>query len=218
MVNISQTLSAFDLDHTLLKENSSFAFGKYLYRQKHISLSAFLFIIRSNIWYKLGLLSIAKLHQRAFKRLFYGKNLYQVELWVSGFLDTHLESLFYDPAIKALNKAQQAGHVTAIISSSPSFLVEPIANRLQLTFCQATLYAVDKDNRFCQIARLMLGKDKASFLLEFMDQHKICKKHVFAYSDSFLDLPFLLEAGVAVGVNPDKKLRLFCLKNNWPII
>lgn len=218
MENISRTFSAFDLDHTLLKENSSFSFGKYLYQQKHISLGAFLFIIRSSMCYNLGFLSITEVHQRAFERLFCGKFLSQVESWVSSFLDKHLEDLIYAPAFKALNDAQQAGHITAIISSSPSFLVEPIAKRFGLTFCKATQYAIDKDNRFCQIASLMLGEDKARFLIEFMNQHGICKKHVIAFSDSFLDLPFLLAAGVAVAVNPDRKLRLFCLKNNWPII
>ncbi|MBA3816954.1 MAG: HAD-IB family hydrolase [Parachlamydiaceae bacterium] len=218
MANIFSKLSAFDLDHTLLKENSSFSFGKYLYRQKHISLSDFFFIIRSNIIYNLGFLSISELHQRAFERLFYGKSLFLVEFWVSSFLDKHLESLFYNPAIKALIDAQQAGHITAIISSSPSFLVEPIAKRLNLTFCQATEYAVDKDHKFCQIASLMLGEDKARFIMEFMKEHKISKKQVIAYSDSILDLPFLLTAGEAIAVNPDRKLRLFCLKHNWPII
>lgn len=218
MISISPALSAFDLDHTLLKENSSYSFGKYLYRHKYISLSAFFFIIRSNICYNLGLLSIAEVHQRAFERLFYGKSLPLVESWVSSFLDQHLESLIYAPAIKALHRAQQAGHITAIISSSPSFLVEPIAKRLGLTFSQATQYAVDKDNRFCRIANLMLGEDKARFLTEFMAQHNICKKQVFAYSDSFQDLPFLQAAGAAIAVNPDRKLRFFCLKNNWSII
>jgi len=218
MANISSTFSAFDLDHTLLKENSSFSFGKYLYQQKHISLSAFLFIIRSSIYYNLGFLSITALHQRAFERLFCGKSLPLVELWVSSFLDKHLEGLLYSPAIKALKEAQQAGHITAIISSSPLFIVEPIAIRLGLTFCQATQYAIDKDNRFCEIASLMLGEDKARFLINFMNQQKISKNKVIAYSDSFQDLPFLLAAGSAVAVNPDRKLRLFCLKNNWPII
>lgn len=218
MANSSTSLSAFDLDHTLLKVNSSFSFGKYLYQQKHIPLSAFLFIIRSSIYYNLGLLSITTLHQRAFKRLFYGKSVPTVELWVSSFLDKHLEGLFYSPAIKALQNAQKDGHITAIISSSPQFIVEPIAKRLGLTLCLATEYAIDKDNRFCEIASLMLGEDKAHFLSSFINEQNINKNKVIAYSDSILDLPFLLAAGSAVAVNPDRKLRLFCLKNKWPII
>lgn len=218
MINNSSLFSAFDLDHTLLKENSSYSFGKYLYRQKYISLSDFLFIIRSNIAYKLGMISIKELHHKAFQRLFYGKSLLLVNSWVSNFLDTHLKDLIYPPAIAALHEAKQAGHITAIISSSPSFLVRPISTRLGLTFCQATEYGVDKDNRFCEIAALMLGEDKALFLEKFMSQHSISKKQVTAYSDSILDLPFLLAAGAAVAVNPDRKLRLFCQKHHWPII
>ena len=38
------------------------------------------------------------------------------------------------------------------------------------------------------------------------------------YSDSINDLPLLKEVGVAVAVDPDKKLRQLAQANNWQII
>ena len=42
-------------------------------------------------------------------------------------------------------------------------------------------------------------------------------KTVYTYSDSYKDLPMLLDSDVASAVNPDKKLRKVAFINNWQI-
>jgi phosphoserine phosphatase len=181
-------------------------------------LSSLAFIIGCNLRHSLGLLSIVKLHESAFKRLFQGRSLPLIKQWTEEFLSAYFEILLYPPAIEKLKLAQRAGHMTAILSSGPDFLVEPIAKRLNATFWAATQYAVDKDQKFCHIERLMLGGDKASILNGLGDSYGVPKEGIHAYSDSHLDLPFLMAAGTAYGVNPNRKLRLICRKNGWPII
>lgn len=214
----ARRLSAFDLDHTLFKDNSSYCFGVYLYQQGRISLTALLFIIFSKLRYKWGFLSLAQLHQQAFEFIFRGYSLPVLEKCVTDFLDVHFDQLIYEPAFQKLKMAQRNGEMVAILSSSPAFLVEPIAKRFGVSVWQATQYAIDKDQKFCHIAHLMLGGDKASFIEDFMHRNKLAKGDVVAYSDSFDDLPFLLSAGTAVGVNPDRKLRSFCKNHHWSII
>ena len=214
----NQSISAFDLDHTLFSENSSYRFGRYLYSKKLVPFSSLAFIIGCNIRYKLGLLSIVKLHQSAFGRLFHGQLSSVVKQWAIDFLDENFEKLLYLPAIEKLMSAQNAGHVTGILSSTPDFLVEPIAKRLNVSFWDATRYAVDKDSRFCHIDKLMLGSDKAIVLQELGNQYGITRHEMYAYSDSDLDLPFLFAAGHACGVNPNRKLRSICHENDWLII
>lgn len=215
---LPKRINAFDLDHTLLKVNSSFRFGLYLCQQKHISFKSLLFIHLSHLRYSLGLLSLPNLHKQAFEFLFRGRPLPLIEKWVAEFLDAHFEQLIHAPVFDIMKKAQDAGEVVVILSSSPSFLVEPISKRLGVSFWQATQYAVDKDQCFCDIARLILGDDKAKFIADFLKQNKLSRQHVIAYSDSYVDLPFLLSAGTSVGVCPDRKLRAFCINNNWPVI
>jgi phosphoserine phosphatase len=59
---------------------------------------------------------------------------------------------------------------------------------------------------------------KATFLQALSTKMGIPIDEITAYSDSFLDLPFLKEAGHAVGVNPDNKLRAMCNQYQWDII
>lgn len=44
------------------------------------------------------------------------------------------------------------------------------------------------------------------------------REQTVAYSDSIRDLDFLQAAGRSVGVQPDRKLRRICLKQQWEII
>lgn len=134
------------------------------------------------------------------------------------FLSQYFDDLIYQPAMEQLKRAQKEGHLTVILSSSPDFLVEPIAQRLGVNLWKSTQYAIDKDGLFCKIAELMLGEDKACFITSLQMQKGSLRQDVSAYSDSYLDLPFLLAAGTAIGVNPDRKLRAICHTKHWRVI
>lgn len=212
------SISAFDLDHTLFSKNSSYCFGRFLCRNKLLPFSSLMFIISYSLRHSIGLLPIIKLHKNAFKRLFLGRSLALIQQWSEEFIEENFEKLLNPVAIKELKLAQESGHITAILSSSPDFIVAPIAKRLNVSYWDATQYVIDNDQKFCSIGKLMLGRDKALCLTELARQYGVEKKETHAYSDSHLDLPFLLAAGKAYGVNPNRTLRLICRKNNWLIL
>jgi HAD superfamily phosphoserine phosphatase-like hydrolase len=211
-------ISAFDLDKTLLIDNSSYRFGLSLCRKKYLPYKSLAFILSCQLKYSIGLLSIENLHKSAFNNLFCNRSSLLFKQWAIDFVEEQLDSLLYLPAIEKLKAIQKAGHLTAILSSSPDFIVGPIAQKLNVPIWHATEYSVDKDQNFCQILRLMLGEDKALILEKLSRQHGIKKENLHAYSDSHLDLPFLMAAGSAFGVQPNRKLRSICRLKNWPII
>lgn len=208
----------FDLDRTLIKSNSSFAFCMYLYRRKVFSV---LFVLRSILYYIrhrfLGL-TLTELHERIFKTVLQGKEIQLIASHVKEFVDHWLLSALYLPAIAELRRAQHLGHYTMILSNSPSFLVKVIAERLSVCDWRATEYEVDKDGRLCQIAHILNGKDKAGQVRKIIGKLGLTTKNVIAYSDSFWDLPFLESAGQAVVVNPDRRLLKISEELNWPKI
>lgn len=211
-------ISAFDLDNTLVSVNSSFDFGRYLCKRRFLHLTSFLYIIGYSLFHKAGVLSIEKVHYGAFERFFKGRSEPEVKVLAHQFLDLILDKILYQPAISALRTAQAEGHLTLLLSSGPDFLVGEVAKRLGIPYWQSTQYAVDKDRHFCHISRLMLGADKAQILADLRHQFAVSKENTFAYSDSHLDLPFLLEAGSSIAVNPNRELRRQCQQNGWQII
>ena len=163
-----------------------------------------------------GLISLKTLHERAFRYLFKGVPAQQIQRWALKFLEETFDQLLYAPAIERLNLAKEAGHFIVILSSAPEFLVEPIAHRLNIMHWKATEYGLDKKACYSHLSKLMLGTDKASYINHLKSQKKTSV--VTAYSDSYFDLPFLLSADVAIGVNPDRKLKAICKNRKWLII
>lgn len=211
-------LSIFDLDNTLVKVNTSFSFGKYLYKQGILSFFTMISLVFLYVRHRFFSLSLEELHEQSFRRLFLGIPLEKVNQWVEGFLSLHFASIGNPPAVGCLKQAQQEGHYTVILSSSPDFLVGPIAELFGVDEWRATSYAVDKNQILSHISELFTGKEKANACMVIIAACKLPRERSAVYSDSYLDLPLLEIAGHPVAVNPDRKLRAVCQKNQWRIL
>lgn len=158
------------------------------------------------------------LQQITFKQLFYGRPLPKLHSFAMSFLDKCFDQMLYSPAVQRLQHAQQQGHYTVILSSSPNFLVALFAKRFGVDEWGATKYDVDNLQCFSSISHIMTGSEKANYLNALANHLNIPKCNITGYSDSYLDLPLLMATGVAVGVNPDRALRSACKKNHWQIV
>lgn len=124
----------------------------------------------------------------------------------------------YHPAVQRLKQLQSEGVYTLILSNSPDFLVRSFALRFGVDEWGGSSYGVDKDGMLCTISNLMEGKDKAEYCLSLAARLGVLRSCLQAYSDSYLDLPFLEAAGRAIAVNPDKKLNRISQERNWEIL
>jgi HAD superfamily phosphoserine phosphatase-like hydrolase len=159
-----------------------------------------------------------KLHQKIFQRLFKGFYLKELEQLVKSFLDLELTDLFYKPVLQKLEEAKQRGDYTVILSASPDFLVQPIANALGVTDWRASVYIPNQNGRLEHLSTILDGIDKAAYVSTLIQQMSLDNSAVTAFSDSYLDLPLLEIAGKAIGVVPDKKLKKICEERGWEIL
>lgn len=210
-------MSLFDLDQTLITKNSSYLFGAFLFRKKALSAASMIYCVACYASHKMGLLSLVRLHQAIFRRIFLNRSYAIYEKYARLFIEEYCTDIDYFPAVECLNKAIQAGHYTAIISSSPNFIVKEFARKYNVNNWFGTSYDINAQGRMTGISILdpMAKKD---CLLNLSSTLHISPRAVDAYSDSHLDLPFLLAAGKGIGVNPDKQLKKICLIKNWEII
>lgn len=210
-----QQLHVFDLDGTLCKRNISFLFGQYLHKQGVINTGE---ALKSAFIYTLHLanfISIQALHQHLFEILFLNKKLALISSHVEPFLSQYWSNLEHPIAKSCFLQAKKQQHLTALFSSSPSFLVEPIAKLVGFDSCLATQYAVDKEGSLCHIALVVDGKKKAAKLFELSQQHGIEDQSTVAYSDGENDLPMLKSAGKSIVFHPKKRLLKHCFANDW---
>lgn len=214
----SRNAAFFDLDDTLLNVNSSSCFGRYLYREGVLSTKLYLQLGAIYLLFKIGRLSLVKMQARIFQRLFQGKPAAFFQTHVQRFLDQNFDQLLYLPAVERLKQAQSNGDLVAILSSSPDFLVKPIAEKFHVNHWQASIYAVDQQGCFSHLEKLFQGSDKADWVEAFAKEWNLPKHNRTVFTDSILDLPFLKAGGIRIGVNPDRQLRALCLQNHWEIL
>lgn len=211
-------LSVFDLDHTLLTVNISYRFGFHLCRSRFFSRwSFYLGVIDYGRHLYLGM-TLTELHQRVFARLFKGHSRRVLEPQAAQFLQSELPALVYPAAMHRLKEAKKRGDYILILSSSPDFLVKPIAKELGATAWNSTIYEEDEEGILCSITQVMDGEDKADYVEKIALQLGIPLEEISVYSDSHLDLPLLRMVGKPVGVSPNAALKKVCRREGWEVI
>lgn len=213
-----QRLHVFDLDHTLITANSTLLFSRILLRQKILSLPAFIVAAFYYFRHRYFGLSLSDLHHHLFGPILKGLHRDCLAAPIDQLIREQVAGRLNAPAVSALRFAQQMGDMTAIFSSSPDFLVEAVARLLHVDTWRATTYRMNGDHTFAAIATILDGETKAVDLRSLRTALHLKKEDVTVYSDSLLDLPFLLEAGVPVAVSPDPQLKKFALEHHWSII
>lgn len=179
--------------------------------------------------FRLKKLTISQLHQRVFDLFLKGRPQALFANEVQPFLDRFLPRMIDAYLISFLqeqlqietfalfDESLQAPRIL-LLSSSPNFLVGAIAERLHIKNWHGTEYAVDKENLFCNISKIIEGQEKLRLARLFAEKWSISPQAIAAYSDSDDDLPLLNWAGTACAVRPNKALLRAAIKKGWNII
>ena len=145
-------ISVFDLDDTLFNGNSSFQYYLYLCRLGLFPCSTFLSASVFLFRYQFLGLPPSELHQLVFSKLLKGKSMKTISQPVTDFWDKRFHDSFYVPAISTLRRCQEKGHYVLLLSSSPEFLVGPIAKELEVDEYKASGYDLDKKGELTSIS------------------------------------------------------------------
>lgn len=211
-------LYVFDVDRTLLKHNCSFRFYFYLLSQGFFSIKSLALSIPYYLRFRFFNMSILALHEKVFFHFLEGQNYPSIAENGRFFLQKFLDEMFYKPCVAHFEKAKKEGCYTMLLSSSPDFMIEPIAEKLEAHSWQATRYSLDKDQNLSGISNLVEGQEKLRHVQAVARQLDIAYEDIVAYSDSITDLPLMEYAGTAVAVNPDRRLKKIAEKRSWLIL
>ena len=144
--------------------------------------------------------------------------LEEVEKEVETFLEKSFHALLYQPVIQRLREAQERTDRVVILSSSPHFLVGPIARKLGVVDWEATRYGCDAEGRMDRVDSVLGGDSKAALLKRWLDQSFVSTEQVTVYSDSLEDLSLLEAAGKAIVVRPRGRLKKIAEQCAWEIL
>jgi HAD superfamily hydrolase (TIGR01490 family) len=207
----------FDLDKTLICENSGSLYMRYRYQRGEIGGLDLLKGLGAYLQYKVGVLDIRNWTKNMMVQ-FRGQSEAELDREARVWFEESVARTIYPRAIELLRQHEERGHVVAIVSGATKFVVRPVAERLGVRHLLYTRLEVENG---CFTGRVIepicFEEGKIYWIQQFIEEQGIDLAKSFFYTDSITDLPLLDLVGHPVAVNPDPLLYRTAVRRRWPI-
>lgn len=208
----------FDMDKTLIAENSGSLFIKARYERGEISGFEVMKGIGAYLQYKLGVLDIAN-WSKDMMRQFEGQSEAALASEAESWFDEAVAPTIYPEAADLVRHHQERGDLVAIVSGATKFVVRPLCRRLDIEHMLYTRLEV-KEGLFTGevIDPVCFEEGKIYWVLQWIEDHDVDLARSYFYTDSVTDLPLLDLVGHPVCVNPDPRLYREAARRHWPVM
>jgi HAD superfamily hydrolase (TIGR01490 family) len=207
----------FDMDKTLIAENSGTLYMKYRYERGEVNAWDLARGLGAYLRYKAGVLDIERWTKgmlAEFKGQSEAALVREANRW---FKDMVVQTV-YPEAVEIIESHKQKGHVVAIVSGATRFVVKPLAEHLGIRHFLYTRLEVE-NGRFTGrvIEPICFEEGKIYWLQQFIEEQEIDLAKSWFYTDSITDMPLLDLVGHPVVTNPDPFLYRTAVKRRWPV-
>lgn len=213
------SLAIFDLDNTLLGDDSDYLWGRFLVEQELVDGE---FYERENQRfydeYKAGTLDIREFLAFSLEPLSRIGTDQLAELHAR-FMAERITPVMLPAARELLDRHRQRGDALLIITATNRFITAPIAEALGVD----ELIATDPEWVGGRYTGRIVGtpcfrEGKVTRLQTWLSEHQQNLADSWFYSDSHNDLPLLEMVTYPVAVDPDDTLSAHAEAKGWPVI
>jgi HAD superfamily hydrolase (TIGR01490 family) len=210
----------FDIDNTVIRGASAFHLAGVLRRRGVVTRRSLLHLAWLNLRYRM----IGERHKDVeatrSQSLAIGTGLPVAEIMVAGeqLYDEVLASRIYPGTKSLIDRHRGAGHEVWFVSASPVEVGSLMADRLGATGALGTV--AERVNGFYTgrlIGDLLHGQAKADAVVRLAEERGFDLASCYAYGDSINDVPLLSTVGNPCGINPERRLRVYCARHTWPV-
>lgn len=213
------TLAIFDLDNTLISDDSDYLWGQFLVDQGIVDKAQYE-AANTKFYedYKLGKLNIVEFLQFSLAPLA-KHDPEQLYKWRSQFVEEIIKPIQLKPAIRLVNKHRFKGDTVLVITATNRFVTEPIVKLFRIDNLLATTPEFIDGRYTGQFEGIPCFQEgKVKLLEEWLKTTTETMENSSFYSDSYNDLPLLKLVDNPVAVDPDEKLRDYAEQHKWSII
>jgi HAD superfamily hydrolase (TIGR01490 family) len=214
---MSRVGAFFDVDRTIVSCNTGRLFLRDLRSRGEIS---FFRALRALIWmakYHLSLIDLQWVATHLAGEMA-GKLERDFAAHCRGLVEKDVLPLVVPGARDKIEKHRAEGHVLAILSTSPCYITEPLAEVLGIEEVISTRFEVDGG---LFTGRLLgpacVGRGKVHWAEDLVSRRQLDLAQSWFYTDSYTDMPMLERVGNRVVVNPDPRLRRIAKRRGWPV-
>lgn len=213
----TMALAIFDLDNTLIGNDSDYLWGEFLVHNGYVDAEQF---AETNAQffedYKAGNLDIFAYQRFALKPLS-EQNMETLAQWHNQFMESFIEPIILPKAQALVDEHKAKGDRVIIITATNTFITRPIGERYGITELLGTEGEIVDGRYTGEVAGVPTFQDgKVTRLNEWLAQQGETLEGSYFYSDSHNDLPLLKIVDNPVVVDGDDKLLAYAKENNWP--
>lgn len=218
-------LALFDLDNTLLAGDSDHAWGEFLISKQLVNADDHR--RRNDAYYQQYKDNELDIH--AYVRFTMGPILdlsaaQQLQLR-DEYMEQMISGLMSAASRELVAKHREQGDFCLIITATNSFLTAPIAAAYEVDQLLATDLQLNDGRVTGDIHGIPCFQDgKVQRLQQWLRDDAVAQREQLQlensifYSDSSNDLPLLEQAGTAVAVDPDERLKATARQRNWQLM
>ena len=209
----------FDVDYTLLANNSASLFVKFMRREGKVGVGAMLTTVYYLVQYKLNILHFERLVEREVVKY---KGMPEAEMYAlcERWFNEMVAHYFYEEAKELIENHKRAGDIVVLLSATSIYALRPMARYLGVEHYLGNSLSVDENGNFTGLINrpICYGPGKIIVAEQFAAKMGIDLDRSFHYSDSITDLSALERFGRPTAVNPDPLLRKEAKRRGWPIL
>jgi putative phosphoserine phosphatase/1-acylglycerol-3-phosphate O-acyltransferase len=207
----------FDMDKTIISENSGSVYMKHRYEQGEIGGWDLAKGLGAYLQYKLGVLDILSWTKTMMREL-RGRSETDLADEAQLLFDEMILPCIYPEALQCIRDHQDEGHVVCIVSGASRFVVEPLARHLGIDHMVYTRLEVENGNFTGRVVEpICFGEGKIYWLQQFIEEQGVDLALSYFYTDSVTDRPLLDLVGHPRVVNPDPLLYRMAVRRHWPV-
>ena len=207
-----------DVDGTLLPDTTTFLFARHLHEAGLLPRRVLWQSLWHGLQHRAGRLDYARLIQNAIQQL-RSIPLVQLQRLAYESFVARVKPRLFPGIVDHVAHLRNSGALLALASSSPGFVLEPLALYLQIDHLITTpLQTSGGRITGVQPGPLCYGPGKLQLAAEWAAEQGIAMDEAIAYSDNWSDLALLRGVGRAVVVRPGLRLARVAKKEDWPTV
>jgi len=212
-------LAIFDLDNTLIGNDSDYLWGEFLVQNGYVNADEFA-AKNAQFYedYKSGCLDIMAYQRFALKPLS-EQSMETLNKWHAQFMETFIEPIILPKAQALVDEHKAKGDRVMIITATNTFITRRIGLRYGIAELLGTNGEIVNNRYTGEVAGIPTFQEgKVTRLNEWLAKENETLEGSFFYSDSFNDLPLLEIVDNPIVVDGDDKLLAIAKEKNWPSI
>ncbi len=213
------TLAIFDLDHTLITDDSDYLWGEYMVENNLVDEQEYR--AQNEIYYQdyqRGSLNSAQYLEFALEPLT-RFSIEKLHAWRADFVENWIKPIIAPGSCALLDEHRRKNHELLIISATNLFVTAPIAELLGVPTVLSTEPEII-DSRYTgrYLGTPTYREGKVTALREWLTKSAHSMDGSYFYSDSINDLAMLEQVDHPITVHPDEKLKVIAEDRGWPVI